>query len=217
MSEDKSDIKLCKVTLLGESGVGKTCIISRYVNNIFEDNVMSTSGASYAYKEISIPDKQTSIRFEIWDTAGQEKYRSITKLFYNDAAAVILVYDVTDTDSLEELKNYWLKQVRDQAPKNAVVAIVGNKNDLIEEIAVPDEEGKKFAQENNAIFMSVSAMSGYSIDNLFMEIGLKFLDPEHIQKLQDELKTANQDTKKNGVKLGDFDRKNIKNKKKKCC
>ena len=119
MSDDDDTAQTCKVVLLGESGVGKTCIIARFINNTFEENLISTTGASYAGKTMTFDDYGgKSIKFEIWDTAGQEKYRSLTKIFYKDAGAAILVYDITRKDSYEEIKKYWINQIKDFAPKN---------------------------------------------------------------------------------------------------
>ena len=118
MSED-DNTKACKVVLLGESGVGKTCIIARFINNVFQDNIISTTGASYTGKTLTFDEYNgKSIKFEIWDTAGQEKYRSLTKIFYKDAGVAILVYDISRKESFDEIKNYWYNQVRDYAPKN---------------------------------------------------------------------------------------------------
>ena len=118
MADDDS-AKTCKVVLLGESGVGKTCIIARFINNTFEDNIMSTTGASYAGKTMTFDDFQgKSIKFEIWDTAGQEKYRALTKIFYKDAGVAILVYDITRRESFEEIQKYWYNQIKEYAPKN---------------------------------------------------------------------------------------------------
>ncbi len=117
--DDYEDAQICKVVLLGESGVGKTSIISRFINNFFAENVISTTGASYAGKTMIFDEfGGKKIRFEIWDTAGQEQYRSLTKIFYKDAAAAILVYDITRKGSFYALKNYWYDQVKDTAPKN---------------------------------------------------------------------------------------------------
>ena len=118
MSEDLDAVS-CKVVLLGESGVGKTCIISRYINNIFEENGISTTGASYSAKTLQFEEfGGKTIKFEIWDTAGQEKYRALTKIFYKDASIAILVYDITRKDSFDEIKKYWYHQIKDFAPNN---------------------------------------------------------------------------------------------------
>jgi small GTP-binding protein len=119
MSDEDEAAQTCKVVLLGESGVGKTCIIARFINNTFEENLISTTGASYAGKTMTFDEYGgKSIKFEIWDTAGQEKYRSLTKIFYKDAGAAILVYDITRKESYEEIKKYWINQIKDFAPKN---------------------------------------------------------------------------------------------------
>ena len=119
MGDEDDEAQTCKVVLLGESGVGKTCIIARFINNIFEENLISTTGASYAGKTMTFDEYDgKSIRFEIWDTAGQEKYRSLTKIFYKDATAAILVYDITRKESYEEIQKYWYNQIKDHAPKN---------------------------------------------------------------------------------------------------
>ena len=117
--EDDEGAQTCKVVLLGESGVGKTCIIARFINNTFEENLISTTGASYAGKTMVFDEYEgKSIKFEIWDTAGQEKYRSLTKIFYKDAAVAILVYDITRKESYEEIQKYWYNQIKEFAPKN---------------------------------------------------------------------------------------------------
>ena len=119
MGDEDDEAQSCKVVLLGESGVGKTCIIARFINNTFEENLISTTGASYAGKTMTFDEYDgKSIRFEIWDTAGQEKYRSLTKIFYKDAGAAILVYDITRKESYEEIQKYWFNQIKDHAPKN---------------------------------------------------------------------------------------------------
>ena len=119
MGDEDEGAQTCKVVLLGESGVGKTCIIARFINNTFEENLISTTGASYAGKTMTFDEfGGKSIKFEIWDTAGQEKYRSLTKIFYKDAGAAILVYDITRKESYEEIKKYWINQIKDFAPKN---------------------------------------------------------------------------------------------------
>ena len=108
----------CKVVLIGESGVGKTSIISRYTTNTFKSQLMSTPGANFVTKNVIVEDKNQSIKFEIWDTAGQERYRSLAKVFYKNAAVCVLVYDITRKASFEELKNYWVGQIKDNAQKD---------------------------------------------------------------------------------------------------
>ena len=100
--------KICKAILVGESGVGKTSIIVRFISDDFSQNLHSTTGASYASKIIDFNDYGKKVQFQIWDTAGQEKYRGLTKIFYKDAKIVILVYDITKRQSFDEIKKYLL-------------------------------------------------------------------------------------------------------------
>ena len=116
--EDDEGALTCKVVLLGESGVGKTSIISRYINNTFKSQLMSTPGANFVTKNVIMEDENQSIKFEIWDTAGQERYRSLAKVFYKNAAVCVLVYDITRKTSFDAIKNYWVKELKENAPKD---------------------------------------------------------------------------------------------------
>ena len=127
MSED-GEAKTCKVVLLGESGVGKTCIISRYTNNTFEENIMSTTGASYCGKAMTFDEYGgKTIKFEIWDTAGQEKYRALAKVFYKNASVVILVYDICRKESFDQLKQYWINEIKTNVAPNTSMFLFNNK------------------------------------------------------------------------------------------
>lgn len=118
MSNSNNTAISCKVVMLGESGVGKTCIINRYINNTFNPESMTTSGASYASKTMYFEKYEKNMKFDIWDTAGQEKFRSLTKIFYKETSVAILVYDITRKESFEEIKNYWYHQIKEHSPKN---------------------------------------------------------------------------------------------------
>ena len=128
-----------KLVLIGESGVGKTSIISRYTNNTFDPQVLTSSSAQFLTKTIEL-NKDTSIKFDIWDTAGQEKFKSLAKIFYKDAKVIILVYDITNKNSFESLKNFWYKEIMDNTISDVILAIVGNKADLYENEQFIDDE-----------------------------------------------------------------------------
>ena len=115
--EEKKAIP-CKVVLIGESGVGKTSIISRYMTDKFSATLGSTPGANFTTKTIFLKDENQSIKFEIWDTAGQEKFRSLAKVFYKNAAICILVYDITKKQTFEELQKFWIEEIKANASKN---------------------------------------------------------------------------------------------------
>ena len=118
MADSQEGAITCKVVLIGESGVGKTSIISRYINNTFKSQLMSTPGANFVTKNVIMEDDNQSIKFEIWDTEGQERYRALAKVFYKNAAVCVLVYDITRKTSFNELKNYWYKEIKENAQSN---------------------------------------------------------------------------------------------------
>ena len=175
---EENEFSTCKVVILGEPGVGKTSIISRYVTNQFSPVVISTTGASYSTKILKIDD-ENSIKFQIWDTAGQERFRSLTKIFYQNAVAVILVYDITVRETFEQLQKYWIKEIEENAPTDIILALAANKSDMYENELVNLNEGKELARQLNAIFKSTSALNSKGIDDLFLSIGKKFLDPTY--------------------------------------
>ena len=205
---EDENAKSVKAVLLGESGVGKTCIIARFINNTFENNIMSTTGASYAGKTMTFDEFQGKcIKFEIWDTAGQEKYRALTKIFYKDAKVAILVYDITRKESFDEIKSYWYNQIKESAPKDIVIGVAANKCDLYDNEAVSEDEARKFADEIGAVFRLTSANTNTGIEELFKNIGCRILDPNYIEDSENSGKSGN-------IKLGD---NNDKPKKKKGC
>ena len=169
----------CKIVLVGDAGSGKTCIIHRYVNNKFEKSQMTTACPSVCTKTISYPEYNKTINFDIWDTAGQEIYRSISKLFYKGASIGFLVYDVTNKNSFKSIKDYWYNQLKENTESDIIFNIVGNKIDLYELEQVTEEEGKNFAKSINAGFYLTSAKNNVRISELFLESGKKFIDPNN--------------------------------------
>ena len=172
-------VESCKVVLLGESGVGKTSIITMFMDNEFTEDQQTTTGATFSTKSLTYDKYHKEISFEIWDTAGQEKYRSLTKMFYKDATIAILVYDITRYDSFEQLRDFWVGQLKDNAPKNLILAIAANKSDLIGEEKVDEGEARQFANSIGAIFRLTSAKQQNGVEDLFRDVGTKFLDPSY--------------------------------------
>lgn len=205
----------CKVVLLGDSGVGKTCIISRYISGTFDANSATTNGASYASKIVKYEKLGKSLSLDIWDTAGQEKYKALTKFFYKDAAVAILVYDITRKESFDNVKDYWYNQLQQNGDKNIVLGIAGNKCDLYEQEAVPENEAREFADKIGAIFELTSAQNNTGINELFLDVGNKFLDPSFQQKLKDEhVEDGTDNDGKGNIKLNNT---NGTKKQGKCC
>ena len=167
-----------KCVLLGETAVGKSWLINRFVNDTFQSDFVPTMVGCYSSKEIFYQRANRKIKYEIWDTAGQEKYRSINKIFYQDASIAILVFDITRKDTFEAIKNYWYTEVRDNSPKDIIIAIAANKCDLYEYEEVNNEEIQEFSNSINALYKQTSAKSGNGIKDLFNNIGYKLLSPE---------------------------------------
>ena len=165
--KENEEIKALKIILLGENGVGKTSIINRYINNEFNpDNQNETLGSSFFTKEVT--KLNTTYQLKIWDSTGQEKYHSITKLFINGANIVLLVYSLDLIESFNSLE-YWITTVEESlAGKNYILAIIANKTDLKEEALITEEEGKKLAEDKNVLFKSISCKEeGDSVFKLF--------------------------------------------------
>ena len=209
-----------KTVLVGESGVGKTSIISRFITDSFDPEVLSSSSAQFISKTIKL-NEQTSIKFDIWDTAGQEKFRSLAKIFYKDAKIIIYVYDITDKKSFDEIKNYWYKETSENFTGDVILALIGNKIDLYENEQVTDEEGKKFANQINAIFKTTSALSNIGINWLFENLGKKVLNPNYDYTVDDNKNDLDFNIKKENVKNDKIKLNSVDNNKnhniKKCC
>ena len=172
----------CKIVLLGDGGVGKTCIISRYTSGTYDSGSAATNGASFCSKSVQFEELGKSLLLDIWDTAGQERYRALTKFFYKDAAVCILVYDITKKKTFENLKDYWYGQLKENASKNIVIGIAGNKCDLYEDEDVSENEAREFAEQIGAVFELTSAQNNTGINELFLNCGYKFLDPSFTPK-----------------------------------
>ncbi len=186
-SDPENPIEI-KVVLIGETAVGKTSIISRFVDGKFISNFVPTMSGAYSSKIQEFTEDNKKIKFEIWDTAGQERYRSINKIFYKDASVVILVYDITRKDTFQEIKNFWYQEVRDNSNENIIIAIAGNKIDYYEYEEVNKNEVLEFSEKIGAIFKNTSAKTGIGIDDLFLKIGLKIIDPINFENRINESK-----------------------------
>ncbi|KAL2350441.1 ras family-domain-containing protein [Cryomyces antarcticus] len=155
------------VVLIGDSGVGKSNLLSRFTRNEFNLDSKSTIGVEFATRSIQVDAK--TIKAQIWDTAGQERYRAITSAYYRGAVGALLVYDISKHQTYENVGR-WLKELRDYADSNIVIMLVGNKSDLRHLRAVPTEEAKAFASENNLSFIETSALDASNVELAFQNI-----------------------------------------------
>lgn len=159
-----------KVVLLGESAVGKSSLVLRFVKGQFHEYQESTIGAAFLTQTICIDD--STIKFEIWDTAGQERYHSLAPMYYRGAQAAIIVYDITSQDSFVRAKS-WVKELQRLANTNIVIALAGNKADLANKRAVEFDEAQAYADENNLLFMETSAKTAQNVNEIFLAIAKK--------------------------------------------
>ena len=158
-----------KIALLGDSKVGKTSIAKHYVNGKTDTVAVPTLGAEFYIKHINLPDLGVHMKFMIWDTAGQEKFHSITRLYYQDAKAAIIVYDLTKQYTFDNVK-CWLQFLRDDGFEDIPVLLVGNKCDMIEEIQVDQKVVQEFAAREGMKSLLTSAETGEGITEIFGEI-----------------------------------------------
>ncbi|CAL9048110.1 ras-related protein Rab11D [Musa acuminata AAA Group] len=165
-AEDDYDY-LFKLVLIGDSGVGKSNLLSRFTRNEFNLESKSTIGVEFATRSITVDTKV--LKAQIWDTAGQERYRAITSAYYRGAVGALLVYDVTRRPTFENVSR-WLKELRDHTDPNIVVMLIGNKSDLRHLVAVPTEDGKAYAERESLYFMETSALEATNVDNAFQEV-----------------------------------------------
>ena len=170
---EKKEI-LYKILLLGDSSVGKTCFLMRYTDNTFQEIHMSTIGLDYKLKNVQLDDGKL-VKIQIWDTAGQDRFRSITKNYYKGAHGIILIYDITNKKSFENVRT-WINQIKEEVSEKVSIILVGNKIDDEEHRVVATEDGEKIAKELGLMFFECSAKSGVNIDSTFNELVKKTVE-----------------------------------------
>lgn len=191
-----------KFIVIGSSGVGKTAILTRLVDHVFTGESQSTIGVEFIATSIKVDN--VTVRLQIWDTAGQERFRAIAKAYFRSAIGVILVYDITDRKSFDDLSG-WLNDVHSQCDPNAVVTLVGNKSDLEEKRKVSESEARAFAEMHQLQYMETSALAGDNVELAFQTAASNVL--RTIAIVKDMIRSAP------GAKLGD----NNENGKSDCC
>ena len=193
-----SDDCVYKVLLLGDSTVGKTCFLLRYCDKKFQEAHLSTIGLDYRLKTMTL-ESGKKIKLQIWDTAGQDRFRAITKNYYKGANGIILIYDVTNLQTYENVKN-WIAQIREEANPNVIIYLAGNKIDVSEdEKVVKTEDGQKIADEFNLPFYETSAKNGDNVNKIFEDL------VEKVDEIYSKLEVANET--KNKIYIGERTRK----------
>ena len=157
---------LFKYIIVGDPSVGKSNLLMKFAHNKFTDEYQATIGVEFGAKNIEF-DNQI-YRIQIWDTAGQENFRSITRAYYKNSVCAMVVYDITSLDSFHHVQN-WIEDIRNQSPKTVLIILIGNKIDLEEKRAVSYDEGSEFAIRNGIIFAETSAKTGDGIEEIFLK------------------------------------------------
>ena len=176
---------LFKFLVIGNAGVGKSCLLHQFIEQKFKQDSNHTIGVEFGSKVVNVSGK--SVKLQVWDTAGQERFRSVTRSYYRGAAGALLVYDIASRESYNALTN-WLTDARTLASPNIVIILVGNKKDLESEREVTFMEATRFAQENELAFLETSALTGENVEEVFLKctrtiltkIDAGELDPERV-------------------------------------
>ena len=195
-----------KIIVSGDSGVGKSSFIKRFTENVFDDHFIATIGIDFHIKRIKMDeDDENSYKLHIWDLAGQERFKSIVNTYYRNGQGILLMYDITNIKSFDNLTN-WLRDIRRYAPDNAVIFLIGTKIDQIESRKISFEKAEKFAKENNIEYYEVSSKTEEkNIDDIFYILTLRIQDEIEKQIILDA-------KKKKEICLENFRQRN-----KKCC
>jgi Ras-related protein Rab-2A len=181
--------------ILSCKGVGKSCLLLQFTDKRFQPVHDLTIGVEFGARMITLAsDETTTVKLQIWDTAGQESFRSITRSYYRGAAGALLVYDITRRDTFQHLSR-WLEEAKQHAHENMVILLIGNKNDLEHRRAVTTAEGQAFADQHGLFFLETSAKTAYNVEAAF----LKTADEIHSKILSGVIDTSNES---HGIKVG---------------
>ena len=201
------DEYVIKILTLGDSGVGKTSIIQKFVNDKFNQNMLSTIGVDFQSKVIII--NNTKIKLKIWDTTGQERFKTLTSQYYNGADGALLIFDVTSKLSFERI-NFWINELKEKKKLNELgLLLIGNKIDLVNKRIIDKEEAENFAKNNNLSYYETSALKNININNIIIDIAKQCLN---------NIKRNDENIINNSINEKKMIIENIGgNKKKKCC
>eukprot|EP00755_Sulcionema_specki_P021990 Sspe_Gene.75433::Locus_47127_Transcript_1_1_Confidence_1.000_Length_761::g.75433::m.75433/K07889/RAB5C; Ras-related protein Rab-5C len=176
MSTGGMPTKKCKLVLLGDQGVGKSCLVLRLTSDQFSTNLPATVGAAFQRHLVHLSD--VIISMDIWDTAGQERYRSLSPMYYRGASAALVVFSVTCADSFQRAKS-WVQELDRQGQEKIVICLTANKSDLTDQRVVSREEADAYAKENNLMYRECSAKTGTGVQDIFVDIARTLAGDEY--------------------------------------
>ena len=200
--EAEDDYNLYKILLLGDTSVGKSCLLLRFCDNSFQEAHLTTIGLDFRLKTINLKDDR-KVKIQIWDTAGEDRFRSITRNYYKGAKGILLIFDVTDKETFTHVRD-WIERIHEESPEGITICLVGNKIDMNESRVISNEEGKKIADEFKIPYFETSAKSNIGVEEVFTYL-VKEVDTIYMNEHKEEV------GRKTVLK------QKTKNKKKKCC
>ena len=201
-----------KLILIGNSGVGKSSILQRYMNKTFEESYKCTIGVDFLMKSLEVKGK--TVKLQLWDTAGQEKYKSMVSSYYRGANVALVVFDITSRSSFESLP-LWIENYYKNGPEQKNIILIGNKKDMADQRQVTQEEAEEFSETNNMIYFETSAKEGDNIDYVFNFAAEKLL--EYYGSQNNELNLKRQMNKTTELQSHNFKEIRIEEHKKRCC
>ena len=200
--QDEEDYRLYKILLLGDCAVGKSCLLLRYCENSFQESHLATIGLDFRLKTITLENNR-KIRIQIWDTAGEDRFRAITKNYYKGAHGIVLIYDVTDQQSFQHIKD-WVDKIKEESKEGVIIYLVGNKIDLIDKRIITNADGKKLSEEIKIKYYETSAKDSTGVKEVFENL-VKDMDNFYSEQHQEEMETIH------------IDKKDKKKRKLRCC
>ena len=200
--QDEEDYRLYKILLLGDCAVGKSCLLLRYCENSFQESHLATIGLDFRLKTITLENNR-KIRIQIWDTAGEDRFRSITRNYYKGAHGIVLIYDVTDQQSFQHIKD-WVDKIKEESKEGVIIYLVGNKIDLIDKRIITNADGKKLSEEIKIKYYETSAKDSTGVKEVFENL-VKDMDNFYSEQHQEEMETIH------------IDKKDKKKRKLRCC
>ena len=201
--EVEDDYNLYKILLLGDMSVGKSCLLLRFCDNSYQEAHLTTIGLDFRLKTINLNDNR-KVKIQIWDTAGEDRFRSITRNYYKGAKGILLIFDVTDKETFGHVRD-WIEKIHEESPEKITIFLVGNKIDKNDERVISNEEGKKIAEEFNISYFETSAKCNIGVEEVFTHL-VKEVDSIYMKEHKEEVEN----------KALSIQKTNNKNKKK-CC